>query len=385
MDVRNRNPIPAPWLELRAFKIEDPLERLRYLRCEMQKLEAEERTRNSWRVPIRPALWICALGFFGFLPGPRPAATGEIRARTAPGAAASPAPAAPESFRPVWMVDRTDTTQTYSNGLRIDLTYAVSNKPRLRYPVFATAGPASPSSYASLPSGIVYHTTESHLAPFEQQQNGRLKELGRNLLENIRQQKSYHYVIDRFGRVFRVVEESDAANHAGRSVWADSNGVYVNLNWSFLGVAFEGQTAEPVTPAQITSARMLTEMLRARYNIPAGNCVTHAQISVNPDNMRIGAHVDWAAGFPFESVGLPDNYAEPVPSLWAFGFDYDPSLLAQAGGRWPGLDSAEDRLAAQAAAQGLTPARYRTLLQRRYREILKALDSPNSAASQGGN
>src|SRR5262249_43189951 len=146
-----------------------------------------------------------------------------------------------------------------------------------------------------------YHTTESHLEAFEEEQNGRLKYLGKNLLALLRREHSYHYLIDRFGRVFRVVEESEAANHAGTSVWADSQGVYVNLNDSFLGVAFEGQTEAPeaISMAQITAARMLTEMLRWRYKMPLENFVTHAQVSVNPQNMRMGAHIDWARDFPF--------------------------------------------------------------------------------------
>ena len=31
----------------------------------------------------------------------------------------------------------------------------------------------------------------------------------------------YNFLIDRFGRVYRVVQESDAANHAGNSIWAE--------------------------------------------------------------------------------------------------------------------------------------------------------------------
>ena len=76
---------------------------------------------------------------------------------------------------------------------------------------------------------------------------------------------------------------------------------------------------------------MLTEMLRVRYRIPAANCVTHAQVSVNPSNMRIGYHVDWASEFPFEELGLPDRYAAALPSIWAFGFEVDGSFRTVAG------------------------------------------------------
>ena len=53
------------------------------------------------------------------------------------------------------------------------------------------------------------------------------------MLEFVKQNRSYHFVIDRFGRVFRIVKESDSANHSGMSIWGDDKGVYVNLNPSF--------------------------------------------------------------------------------------------------------------------------------------------------------
>ena len=46
-------------------------------------------------------------------------------------------------------------------------------------------------------------------------------------------------------KVFRVVAETDYANHAGQSVWADEKNIYWGLNQSFLGVAFEAQTDAP--------------------------------------------------------------------------------------------------------------------------------------------
>lgn len=83
--------------------------------------------------------------------------------------------------------------------------------------------------------------------------------------------------------------------------WTDARGIYVNPNSTFLGVALEGRsdTAEALTQAQASAARMLTALLRSRYSNPPENCATHAQVSVNPSNMQIGFHVDWAAGFPF--------------------------------------------------------------------------------------
>ena len=82
------------------------------------------------------------------------------------------------------------------------------------------------------PAGIVFHTTESHLAPSEEDQNQMLRSAGEGLLEYVRRRRAYHFVIHRFGRVFRIVRESDPANEAGNSVWVDQDWVYVNLNRS---------------------------------------------------------------------------------------------------------------------------------------------------------
>jgi N-acetyl-anhydromuramyl-L-alanine amidase AmpD len=107
----------------------------------------------------------------------------------------------------------------------------------------------------------------------------------------------------------RIVPESDAADHAGYSVWRDDHWLYLNLNQSFLGVSFEtktepGQEDPTISPAQTHSAAMLTEMLRARYGIPAGNCVTHAQVSVNPENMRVGLPYRLGVELPVRAIGL---------------------------------------------------------------------------------
>jgi hypothetical protein len=357
-------------VEQRASSIADPVERLRFLRREMRGRKQARQT-HRWRTASLVAGLISMVVIIPLPTGTAETFAKERRLVVAGSQRTLPANPAPR----VWLVDKSDTLELYSNGLRIDLTFAVSNRPRNSFPIFPLSGGAEPLDVGSMPVGIVYHTTESNLAPFEEEENHRLQRIGRNLMEWIRQDRSYHYVIDRFGRVFRVVRESDAANHAGNSIWADGRGVYVNLNDSFLGVSFEGQTGavDEVTAAQVAAGKVLTEMLRSRYSIATENCVTHAQVSVNPRNMRIGEHTDWAGKFPFAGVGLPDNYSIPLASLYVFGFDYDSVFLKATGARWHGLDMAELAVARQAAVEGLETKRYRAILQHRYKDIASAL------------
>lgn len=282
--------------------------------------------------------------------------------------------AATPPFVNVWLVDRTDAAEYYSNGLRIELAFEVSTRPR-RY--WAIERDGENWVRLSCPSGIVFHMTESPMEPFDPEHSDALKRAGAGLLAYTRRHGLYNFVIDCFGRVFRIVAEGDAANHAGHSVWADANLVYVGLNDPFIGISFEGQTGSSSpspTPAQTTAARLLVEMLRNKYSIAAENCVTHAQVSVNPGNMQLGYHTDWASGFPFRELGLEDGYQLPTPATTIFGFNYGPDLLQAARGKpWPGLVAAEQKLVGDAAAHGRTTEAYRKLLQRKYREAAQAV------------
>ncbi|HEV3199097.1 MAG TPA: peptidoglycan recognition family protein [Bryobacteraceae bacterium] len=388
----------AARIERKAEKIADPIQRLKYLR---QATAPPPPVRIHWG-PLT-AFCIVALlltmrsdAHFRRLPDSRHAANAIRVAR--------------QEIPNVWRIELSRDFEVYSNGLRIENQLAVANDPRLYalvsvedWAVSQTlrsarlqrmpSGPRLPDAnkptggpYAdqgptvrlrTQPAGILFHTTESDQAPFEATQQRNLHRIGRETLLYVRNKRAYHFVIDRFGRVHRIVVESDAANHAGNSVWADSRWLYLELNQSFLGVAFEAsmQTGEsPINEAQVHAAKVLTEMLRSKYNIPAENCVTHAQVSVNPDNRRIGWHSDWGKEFPFREVGLPENYEQPLPSLFLAGFEYDSVYINATGpGIWKGLALAELRLRDEAAARHMAVVEYRALLQQRYRDEIAAL------------
>lgn len=357
----------AATLERRAQEIADPIQRLRYLR-QATGLAPRPGPTRRWRLAASLLLVVLAIPLQTF-------SDSDANLRRTP---ALPLPSARSGpvVPNVWLVDKSNDFELYSNGLRIENQLSVSGHPRW-YPLIGRESGAVTGPHRSDPAGIVFHTTESDQAPFEQDQNHALKRLGRELLLYVRNRRSYHFVIDRFGRVHRIVAESDAASHAGHSVWADGHWLYVNLNESFLGVALEGRDEPdkpPVNQAQIHAARVLTEMLRSRYNLPAENCVTHAQVSVNPDNMRIGWHTDWGAGFPFREVGLPDNYERSSPVVSVFGFSYDATYGRLTGpGVWKGLALAEEAMREAAALKGMELAEYRKLLQKRYWNQVAAL------------
>jgi N-acetylmuramoyl-L-alanine amidase len=410
-------PDPIATLHSQGSRIKDPVEKLRFLRRSLEDYETlDERLQG---VPGAPLRWLAyrltrvddARPLFsqnpnGALDPPRRATRPGRRRRArravnvaglllvaAAGLAlasyprtwtAAPAPspvatplAVAETLEPLprgiaperaWLVDSGPGFELYSNGLRIDTTWAVAGEPR-RYRVFEL-GKGMGAEVFDQPVGIVFHTSESDIWPLEESFNEQLRDSSQNLLRYLKRNQVYHYLIDRFGQVFRVVEEKDKANHSGMSVWSQGDRVYLNLNASTIGVAFEtrweGGHALPITRAQLEAGRSLTDYLRDKWGISPDMCVTHGLASVNSHRHLIGHHLDWARGFPFEAFGLPDLYTRPSPAVALFGFGYDEPFLEVMGEPWPGVKAAERTLEQEAAAASITLEDLRSRRQKGY-------------------
>ncbi len=353
------------WVEWRAGRIADPVARLGYLRSSAE----------FWsRKPVRRALADARLHrVSAFVAAalllPMPIITDGAAPRRSVQASSRA-----DVYANVWTVENTADYELYSNGLRVEKRYTATPRqavPFQRWRIDTNVREENPAPY-----GIVFHTTESDAAAYQEGNNRLLRRAAEGTLGFVQSQRAYHFVIDRFGRVFRTVPENEPANHAGSSVWSDGKYFFVNMNHSFLGVSFDGQTrgldGKPsITEPQVTSARLLTEILRSRYRISAANCVTHAQVSVNPGNMGVGYHTDWAAGFPFATLGLPANYLTPLPAITLFGFgfeDYYSNLAAEE--LQDGISAGETILRQEAMRRGLSTAAYRRFLAQRFREVV---------------
>src|SRR5439155_3011684 len=202
-----------------AGYIPSPLYRLRFLKMAARLWDPARR--SSW-------LWIYGCVFaLASLAAPvsflllrnafRVAAMPSAPRPPKPVAASAPA----ERFPIVWQVVETEDSQTYSNGLRIENRFSVSSRPRIYVAFSIDRLRNNPGVRRSRPAGIVFHTTESQQAPFEASENRHLKRIGESALAYVHRNRGYNFLIDRFGRVYRIVTENQVANHAGFSVWAD--------------------------------------------------------------------------------------------------------------------------------------------------------------------
>jgi len=282
----------------------------------------------------------------------------------------------------VWLAEKGEGYEFYSNGARVLTEFECEGAKRKFYRIGldALAGGSEEFETIDRPVGIVYHLSEGDLLPFSDNYNSSLQSKSRALVEYARDKKLYNYLIDRFGRTYRLVGDEFSSHHAGNSVWSDGQYVYVNLNASFIGVCFEGRSnggsavgPDGINEAQIYAARVLTAVLRSRFEISDANCVTHGLVSVNPSNRLMGYHTDWVSGFPFEAMGLSDKLETEMVAISRFGFDYDQGYTSAAGGqRWPGIEKADATLRQAAEKGGRTLSEERKERWRVYqRTVLK--------------
>ena len=287
---------------------------------------------------------------------------------------------------PIWLVEKTADVETYSNRLQIITSFSVENIKR-SYLAFSKEPDKLPrqEDLSTEIRGILYHASEGDMVPFRPDKNRLIKKYSSQLLSYVCRKKGYHYLIDRFGRVYRIVREEDAAFHAGNSVWADDNSIFLNLNHAFIGICFEGkgfkEVSDPsarkpkivtmdtsiITDAQVKSGKELTDWLRFKYGIPQQNCVPHGISSIYPKNRLVGYHLDLAYGFPFHRFRLRNKYNEMIPSIIEFGFTCDSYFhKVLKGNMWPGIKRSEKYLKNKAKLSSVSTKAYRKKLNRRF-------------------
>ena len=95
----------------------------------------------------------------------------------------------------------------------------------------------------------------------------------------------------------------------------------------------------------------------------------------NGNHARENTYRYWLYGYITGlNLGIPDNYALPIPSLFLFGFDFDSRFLTLTGTRmWKGLLLADEQLRRDANLQHLSIGQHKEILRERYRASIATL------------
>jgi hypothetical protein len=97
-----------------------------------------------------------------------------------------------------------------------------------------------------------------------------------------------HYYVTQAGTIYQVVDDRDAAWHAGMATWA---GRRRNINRISLGITAE-RGPDGYTAAQIDALVWLVDTLRARYALPSSAVLRWGDLATRP--------VDDPPGFPWD-------------------------------------------------------------------------------------
>ncbi len=112
---------------------------------------------------------------------------------------------------------------------------------------------------------IILHTTEGG-------ETGSLRKVWRR--------GETHYFVTKKGRVYRVVDKSKIATHAGRSMW-EGHGPIDNYS---IGIEIVGYHDQDITDAQYRAVRELLRQLQSLYKIPDKNVLTHSMVAYGRPN-----------------------------------------------------------------------------------------------------
>ena len=130
-------------------------------------------------------------------------------------------------------------------------------------------------------------------------------------LRNPRAKVSSHFLINKNGKIYRLVKDNNVAWHAGKSCW----GKYKNLNKNSIGIELVNKGHKfgytNFNKKQISSLIKICNILIKKYKIKKRNVVGHSDISPS-------RKIDPGEKFPWEHL------AQKKIGIW---HDYKPNFL----------------------------------------------------------
>ena len=134
------------------------------------------------------------------------------------------------------------------------------------------------------PEAIVLHRAEGTLAALQQRQRDPASAA------------SMHYGVGLDGRVEQYVSETDSAFHAGVTIAPTWPGLRPNVNPNFqtIGIAHEGQAADPWPEVLVAASAALIAAIAARWSIAidAAHVIPHSAIRASMDCPGAGCPID---------------------------------------------------------------------------------------------
>ncbi len=203
---------------------------------------------------------------------------------------------------------------------------------------------ASPNFDPRRPNFVILHHTSNDTAA-----------QALRTLTDARRKVSAHYLVERDGKVYQLVDESSRAWHAGDSWWGGGT----DLNSASLGIELDNTGEEIYPEAQIDALLALLEVLSTRYGIPPENVLGHGDIAptrkVDPSYLfpweKLAAHGFglWCDSSAIAALGPAASDLDSVLALQALGYDVsspDAARLAFrrhfSGGDWMGELEADE-------------------------------------------
>ena len=128
----------------------------------------------------------------------------------------------------------------------------------------ATEWRGSPNFNQRRPNFVIIHYTSDNTA-----------EQALNTLTHPLREVSAHYLIERNGKIYQLVDEQARAWHAGESSW----GATTDLNSSSLGIELDNNGKEPFADIQIAALLQLLKDVAGRHRLPPANIIGHADVA----------------------------------------------------------------------------------------------------------
>ncbi len=165
----------------------------------------------------------------------------------------------------------TSSRYAAANRLHIKMLDSLS-RVLLKYPLadsaglpYATEWVGTPNMGIRRPNFVVIHHTAT---------NG-LKEVLQEFTKPGGREASSHYVIDKDGTIYHMLNDLLRSHHAGDGKWGNTT----DLNSASVGIEIVNNGKEPFTAEQINTLVGLLERLKKAYKIPQANFIGHGDVA----------------------------------------------------------------------------------------------------------